>query len=99
MTSYMPRETIPAPGFASDKDLILELAKKRRFPPLPEPGLLFPQPDAHPRSPQGPGFTGSPRSPQGPIGPGGPRDPWPSEQQWEEGTRRFIDALERFKNR
>jgi hypothetical protein len=65
-------------------------------------GLLFPDRgptphDASPRSPQGPGFTGSPRSPQGPIGPGGPRDPWPSEQQWQRGTRSFIEAMERLK--
>ena len=108
MTSYAPRETIPAPGFASDRDLILELAKKRKFPPPTpmEPGLLFPpvEPDREApgwrgRRPQGEVFEGHPRTPQGPIGPGDSRDPWPTEQEWAEGTRRFIDALERFKNR
>ena len=69
--------------------------------PMPSTGgLLFPDREpSHPRTPQGPGFSGSPRSPQGPIGPGGPRDPWPSEQQWQAGTRSFIEALERYKNR
>lgn len=92
MTSYAPGYVPKAPVLTPED---LERLRRIQRPPAKRPpgGLLFPDLDASPRTPQGPGISGSPRSPQGPIGPGGPRDPWPSEAQWQQGTRSLIDAI------
>ena len=106
MTSYAPGYTIDGRKLTPEELERREALKRSHIGPsrtwdrpqpkaFPRPpgGLLFPDTGGSPRTPQGPGISGSPRSPQGPIGPGGPRDPWPSEAQWQQGTRSLIDAI------